>query len=211
MRTLFMSMVSPLVRNSILFALTVALGAVAVDLVVKHVAWDAFVSGERWIDGRVLLEPQPMRHVNAVPGLLDLTAVANQGAAMGLGQGKRPLFLAVGVVACIALSAFFMHSLKIDRAIGGRVALRSRLYRVTLAMLLAGVLGNLYDRIVFGYVRDMFHMLPGMRWSDMIGSLPDAEVFPWVFNVADAYLCIGVGLILVLGLIAPEPETKEES
>ena len=30
-----------------------------------------------------------------------------------------------------------------------------------LGMLLAGVLGNLYDRIAFGYVRDMIHALPG--------------------------------------------------
>ncbi|MEM7809439.1 MAG: signal peptidase II, partial [Planctomycetota bacterium] len=129
------------VRSSLLVALVVAVVALAGDLVVKAVAWDHFVSFEMWVDGRVVLDPRPMSHVEALPGLLDLTAVANQGAAMGLGQGKRPLFLVVGVVACIALAFFFWHSVRTDKRSGGPVLWQSRLYRFTLAMLLAGVVG----------------------------------------------------------------------
>ena len=53
-------------------------------------------------------------------------------------------------------------------------------------MLLAGVLGNMFDRIRFGYVRDMIHALP--MWP---------RFFPWVFNIADSLLCVGVTLMLL--------------
>jgi signal peptidase II len=147
-----------------------------------------------------------MPQTEVVPYGLNLTAVANQGAAMGMGQGNRPLFLAVGVVACLALSGFFVHSIRLERRRGGPTMLRSRVYRGTLAMLLAGVVGNFYDRLAYGYVRDMFHMLPDVRWSMLSRSLPDHEVFPWVFNLADSYLCVGVTVILFLSLFLPEPE-----
>jgi lipoprotein signal peptidase len=69
-------------------------------------------------------------------------------------------------------------------------------------MLMAGVIGNMYDRIVYGHVRDMIHALPGIHWPDFIagmlpGHLASAGVFPWIFNLADSLLCVGVFLILV--------------
>ncbi len=192
-----------------MIALVVITTALAVDLWTKAAAWDYFGVDDRWVDGRVTLYPQPMPHVNVIPSGLDLTAVANQGAAMGLGQGKRSLFLIVGVVAVVAVSLFFAHSLRGPPPTlrSGRVA--GRVYRVTLALLLAGIVGNLYDRVVHGYVRDMLHMLPGVRWSSINKRFWDSEVFPWVFNFADVYLCVGVGLILVLSLVAPEPPKQQ--
>jgi lipoprotein signal peptidase len=78
-------------------------------------------------------------------------------------------------------------------------------------MLLAGVLGNAYDRIVFGHVRDMIHALPGWTWPGtwQVGSYPGKgrEVFPFIFNVADILLCVGVGLMILYSLFAsPEKE-----
>jgi signal peptidase II len=92
-------------------------------------------------------------------------------------------------------------------------------YQVILGLLLAGVLGNLYDRIAFGYVRDMIHGLPGWRWPDsFMHVLPmmQPEVFPWIFNVADTLLCVGVGLMLIYSIFhspsvppaATEPQTN---
>ena len=179
--------------------------ALVADLAVKNAAWSHFVEGERWVDQRVVLYPQPMPSVVAIPNALNLTAVANQGAAMGLGQGRRGLFLGVGLVACLAVGAFFAHSLK-----HGGGGTRGKLARVTFSLLLAGIVGNLYDRISLGYVRDMFHMVPGLRWSDVLGALPAKEVFPWVYNLADVYLCVGVGAVLLLSLLEPKP-TKTKS
>jgi signal peptidase II len=67
---------------------------------------------------------------------------------------------------------------------------RQWFYQIVLGMLMAGVLGNLYDRLMFGYVRDMVYALP--RWG----------VFPWIFNVADSLLCVGVGIMIVYSLFA---------
>jgi signal peptidase II len=63
-------------------------------------------------------------------------------------------------------------------------------------MLLAGVLGNMFDRILFGYVRDMIHALP--RWP---------KLFPWIFNVADSLLCVGVFLMIVYSFVH-RPQSK---
>ena len=131
-----------------------------------------------------------------LPGWLHFHVTANQGAVFGVGQGNRWLFVAVSVAAIAFLVYLFATS-----------APRQRVYQVIVGMLLAGVLGNLYDRLVFGYVRDMIYMLPGRTWPQWLANMlpsswqwPRGPVFPWIFNVADALLCTGVALMLVYSL-----------
>ena len=62
---------------------------------------------------------------------------------------------------------------------------RQRFYQFLLGLLLAGVIGNMIDRIRLGYVRDMICTLS--RWP---------KLFPYIFNVADIMLCCGVGLMI---------------
>src|ERR1043165_6872732 len=126
------------------FALTVILGLSA-DLWSKNYAFEhlAIYRGTTVVDSQV--------H-RLIPGWLEFTVTTNQGAVFGLGAGQRFLFVTVSVAAIIFLLYLFANS-------GPQ-----RLYQVILGMLLAGVLGNLYDRIVYGYVRDMIHALPAMHW-----------------------------------------------
>lgn len=119
--------------------------------------------------------------VQLLPGWLHFTYVENHGAVFGLGQGMRWLFLAVSIGAIVLLTWLFKNS--------GR----ARGYQLVLGMLLAGVLGNMYDRVAYGYVRDMIHALP--RWP---------HLFPWVFNVADSLLCVGVTLSIVYSLFGAQ-------
>lgn len=114
------------------------------------------------------------RSIHFIPGWLHFEWTTNHGAVFGLGQGQRWLFIAVSVGAIAFLGYLF--------AVSGR----QRIYQIILGMLLAGVLGNMYDRIALGYVRDMIHALP--RWP---------KLFPWIFNVADSLLCVGVFLMIV--------------
>jgi len=129
--------------------------------------------------------------VRVVPGWLHWEYTENHGAVFGSGQGLRWLFVAVSGMAIAFLVYLFLTS--------GR----QRLYQVLLGILMAGVLGNLYDRLMFGYVRDMIHALPGVRWSMLFGVAADPSswrnqgVFPWIFNVADSFLCVGVFLMIV--------------
>jgi len=82
---------------------------------------------------------------------------------------------------------------------------RQRIYQFILGLLLAGVLGNMYDRIMFGHVRDMIHALPDWSWPgtwklplvDYPSTFSNRAVFPYIFNVADAMLCVGVFLMIV--------------
>lgn len=130
---------------------------------------------------------------------LQFDLVRNPGVIFGLGEGYRSVFLAVSVAAILFLTYLFAHS--------GR----QRFYQIILGMLLAGVLGNMYDRIVYGSVRDMFHIVPGKRWTDFLPdwgyAWQDRWVFPWVFNVADVLLCVGVFLMIAYSLFfAPRPQ-----
>ena len=126
--------------------------------------------------------------VKALPcDLLDFRLVLNHGAVFGLGQQRRPVFIAFTVVAVLAALGVF----------GWWTDARARWSHVGIALVMAGGLGNLHDRLVCGAVRDFLHMLPrwhlpfGLRWPG--GS---DELFPWVFNVADVLLLAGMALLL---------------
>jgi signal peptidase II len=118
-------------------------------------------------------EPYPF-----IPGWLEFEVVRNYGAVFGFGQGARTVFIVVSIGAIIFLCYLFAASGK------------RWVYQLLLGMLMAGVLGNLYDRVEFGFVRDMIHALP--RWKNF---------FPYVFNVADSCLCTGVTLMLIYSLV----------
>ena len=138
--------------------------------------------------------------VRFIPHLVHLTYTENHGAVFGLGKGQLTLFLTVSIAAIGFLVFLFLTS--------GR----ARFYQFVLGMLLGGVIGNMYDRLKFGYVRDMIHGLPGWHWPDwIVRLLPQTwqpgpgqalEVFPWVFNIADSLLCVGVAAMLVYSFVA---------
>jgi signal peptidase II len=138
-----------------------------------------------------------------IPGWLEFTYTENHGAVFGLGQGKRVLFIVVSLAAIAFLTYLFALSE------------RKRFYEFLLGLLLAGVLGNMYDRIVHGYVRDMIHALPGIHWPEAIArylpqSMATGGVFPWIFNVADSLLCVGVFLMIVYSLASRPGERPGE-
>ncbi len=134
----------------------------------------------------------------AIPGWLQFEFLRNQGAVFGIAQGQRTWFLLISAAAVVFLTYLFINSQK------------RPFYQIILGMLLAGVLGNMYDRVVLSSVRDMIHMLPGWHWPGgvrhVLRFLPD-ELFPYIFNVADSLLCVGVGLMMVYSFFnsASEP------
>jgi signal peptidase II len=125
--------------------------------------------------------------IKFIPDWLHFRYTENHGAVFGLGQGQRLLFITVSIGAIGFLSYLFASSGK------------RRLMHIVIGMLLAGVLGNMYDRIVHGYVRDMIYALPGWYWP---GSR--REIFPWIFNIADTLLCVGVAIMVLLSFFQPE-------
>ena len=152
---------------------------IAADLYTKYASFNALVIDRQMVDGRTVLDS---RTYELIPGFLHLHAHVNYGAVFGIGQGQRPLFLVVSVVAIALLMVLFANSQ------------RQRLYQVLLGILFAGVLGNLYDRMTYGHVRDMIYAFP--KWG----------IFPWIFNIADMMLCVGVAGMFVYSLITRPAE-----
>lgn len=160
----------------------------------------AGVAADLWSKAAAVEHLKFGRVIEFIPHLLHLTYTENHGAVFGLGKGQQTLFVTVSVAAIAFLIFLFLTS--------GR----ARFYQFVLGMLLGGVIGNMYDRLRFGYVRDMLHGLPGWHWPDwVVNMLPRGwqpapghglEVFPWVFNIADSLLCVGVAAMLVYSFFA---------
>jgi signal peptidase II len=143
--------------------------------------------------GALIPQHDPVR---VIPGLLEFTLVLNPGAVFGMGAGKRWFFIAFTLLA-LGFGLYMFSKWTRPREWTSHVAI---------GLLLAGGLGNLYDRLVFACVRDFLHPLPGvvlpMGWHWPWGG---NEVWPYVSNVADLWLCIGIGILVVRTLRTPVP------
>jgi len=133
----------------------------------------------------------PHDPVVVVPHVLEFTLVLNPGAVFGIGAGKRWSFiLFTGGAIVFALWMFVAWTRP-----------RDSWAHAGIALLLAGGLGNLYDRLVYGCVRDFIHPLPGVllpfHWSyPWAHGAAGREVWPYVSNVADLFLIIGIGVLV---------------
>lgn len=116
--------------------------------------------------------------ITVVPGLLNLTHVLNTGAAFGLFNATDfPMkSLAIGLLAIGALVAIAIYSLSFgaDTTLG----------RYSLALILAGAIGNLIDRATTGAVVDFVDVYWG-NWHF------------WAFNVADSAITVGAALLIL--------------
>jgi signal peptidase II len=116
--------------------------------------------------------------IDVVPGFFSLTRVHNTGAAFGmLNDMDFPFKSAVLVlVATAALAGVALYAAMLPPA--------QWMARIGLAFILAGATGNLIDRITLGYVVDFFDVF-WRGWHF------------WAFNVADASISVGVGLMIL--------------
>lgn len=186
--------------------LVVIIVTLAADLGLKYWSFDhvagrpVVLTGEVTQDHRGFWEKYPHGPTVVVPRVLHLRLTTNTGAVFGLGKGNRVMFIVVSVIATGVIGLMFWRSPA--RAWGMHVAL---------GLILAGALGNLYDRVIYRAVRDMLHMFPGVHlpfglsWPGGI-----SEVWPWIFNPADVALLAGVGLVLI-ATWRSEPSTGQKT
>ena len=121
---------------------------------------------------------------------LRLTYVENPGMAFGIDVGGKPLFALISIVASAAI-LFYLYKVRRER-LG---------FRIALAMILGGAVGNLVDRVFYGVLFDHAPLFYG-KVVDFIDvdffniNLGFYHFHRWpVFNIADA--CVTVGVILV--------------
>ena len=117
-----------------------------------------------------------------LPSWIHLEHIKNHGAAWGVLSGQKWLLIAF----TIAVTALVVSSAR-------EVSRRGKLAAIGFGWILGGALGNLLDRVMFGYVTDFFDLDTPVRWL---------QTFP-VFNVADSALTGGVILMLITLLRFP--------
>lgn len=141
---------------------------------------------DQWTKGIITRTMDVHQSRSIIHNLFDLTYVRNSGAAFGLfasvdSSMKAVLLNSVDVVVFLIVSAYALRS-----------SHRSVRLQVGLALILGGAVGNLLDRVRFGYVVDFLDFaISGHHWP--------------AFNVADSAICVGVAL-LFLDMLRNEEE-----
>jgi len=145
-----------------MLALALGLIVVVFDQFTKIWVRESFVYGG---------EPQVV-----LPGFFNLVYVRNPGAAWGMLGGQQVILILLSIVVLVLLAVFHR-----------RVLNPTLDHRIALGLILGGILGNLIDRIKFGWVTDFLDFHIGTHhWPS--------------FNVADSAICIAVGLYLLSSL-----------
>jgi signal peptidase II len=124
-----------------------------------------------------------------IGGLFNITYVRNPGAAFGFLAGASPLFRYVFFLSVTAAAILLIfHYLRVSRIEAPSLVL-------ALALILAGAVGNLIDRIRFGEVVDFLDVFFGRyHWP--------------AFNVADSAITIGAAILIVILLQKRKERTE---
>ena len=146
-----------------------------------------FLAADLWSKSYVKTHCGRAAHrIDVIPGCYSIRFSENPGGVFGIGQGRTHWFIAFTLLALGVLAWLFL------------TADRSHTHvNVGIALITSGALGNLYDRILNGAVRDF------IDWY--IGS------YHWyTFNIADACICVGVAFLMLDALLGrPEPQRDE--
>lgn len=152
-----------------MWVLSILVAVTLLDQLTKYLIRQTFLLGQ----GRPVME-----------GLFDLRYVQNTGAAWGMLSNQRLFLILLSFVMVGVLIRYRRHFL-----------VESTFHRVVMGLMLAGIVGNLIDRIRLGYVVDFLDFY----WR--------THHFP-VFNVADIAICTGVGLFILSHYLGHRPDAR---
>ena len=130
---------------------------VIVDQITKILVRRYLPLGEMWNPWEWMMPYARLIHIN------------NTGAAFGMFKNGNPIFMTLAVIVSGAIIYYYP-----------RIPANEKLIRFSLSLQLAGALGNLIDRIIFGQVTDFVS----------VGNFA-------IFNVADSSITVGVAILLI--------------
>lgn len=162
-------------KHAGLFFLVALVGA-GLDLWTKHLAFQHI---------------QRYQEVTIIDGWFAYGRTTNPGVVFGLGAGAKKIWLAVAVLAVPVILAIFFTVKK-----------PKWILSIALGMILAGTLGNMYDR-VFTEVQEVRDFIK-VYYRPASGG---EKVWP-LFNLADAFICVGVFLLTIEMMFFDERNRK---
>ena len=118
----------------------------------------------------VVVNLKPISSVTVIPGLFSLTYVENRGAAFGMLSNARWIFILFTLI-IIALIIFVLFKYRVN----------SKLFNIAVILIIGGGIGNLIDRIFYGFVVDYLSV----------------SFFPPVCNFADYCITIGAAIMVI--------------
>ena len=152
-----------------ILTIIVILAVIAADIATKYAAALNLAEGEA---------------VTVIPGVVEFSYVENRGAAFGMLADHRWVFLVFSSIAIVGILAYLF----VKRP-------KERLFRIALAMIAGGGVGNMIERLAHGYVTDFIN--------------PTFVKF-YVFNVADSCVTIGCGLLILWMIVDTVKESKKK-
>lgn len=161
------------------------------DLKAHLIFWPTLLIGlalDLWSKHAVFAWLSNVREQRAsiIDGILTFQLALNKGAAFGIADGERLFLIGVSAIAMFIILGVFLFG-----------SVKQRAVQVALGLFGAGVCGNLWDRLFNGgKVRDFIDVVywPGRHWH--------------TFNVADAWLCIAVFLLIAVTFFTDSSDRK---
>lgn len=145
-----------------------ALGGVILDIVSK------------WI---VFSKLKEFDKISLIPGLIDIVQSKNEGVVFGMFPGKTNAFIVISIIAIAIITYLYVKS--------DKTLFTSNL---ALGLVLAGAMGNLWDRIWYAHVRDFIDLHIGNKYH-------------WpTFNIADSLICIGIFFMVICSFPASKTQ-----
>lgn len=129
-----------------------------------------------------------------IKGFLHLTYTTNDGAAFGMMDGQRWVFIVVSILAIVAFIAY----LYLGHA-------DNMLYAISLSMVISGGIGNMIDRLGFG-----FYVNPNTGLGEVVDFIDFCGIWDAIFNGADSFVCVGAGLLILALVIDLKKEYELE-
>ena len=122
-----------------------------------------------------------------IENIFQFTYLENRGAAFGMLSEHRWVFLIISTVALIGITIYMF-----------KYRPESKLAYVAVSFIVGGGIGNMIDRIWIGYV------------IDFIDFCAFPKIWSYVFNVADSFVCVGAGLLILYMILVTIDEIKKE-
>ncbi|MBQ4111766.1 MAG: signal peptidase II [Clostridia bacterium] len=136
-----------------------------------------------------VLHLKPIDTLPLIEDVLHLTYVENTGAAFGMMKDARWVFMVTSTAAIIGILGYMIHRAYIKKE------KMPWMEALSLSFIVGGGIGNMIDRTVLGYVVDMIDC----RFINFA-----------VFNVADSFVCVGAGLMVLYLILEMVKEAKAE-